>query len=204
MKNQKGITLIALIITIIVMLILVAVTINVALNGGIFTKAKDATLKTEIAQIQEQLLIAKAEKLAENNEEQQTTNFYDNKVYAKIDEEWGQVFIFDSENNQETCYNLTIVLENGIITNCIIDDTWTDSIQEINKDSEKFEEWVTDWNEDANIKGYNLIVIEDVCDICLEDEEEIWWFTNNYNTLGDGYNVTTNSIILSAIENYSE
>ena len=70
MKEQKGITLIALIITIIVMLILVAVTINVALNGGIFTKAKDATLKTEIAQIQEQLLLAKAVKVAENNGEE--------------------------------------------------------------------------------------------------------------------------------------
>ena len=41
MKNQKGITLIALIITIIVMLILVAVTISVVLNGGLFEKAED-------------------------------------------------------------------------------------------------------------------------------------------------------------------
>ena len=47
MKNNKGITLIALIITIIVMLILVAVTINVALEGGLFTKAKDAAVKTD-------------------------------------------------------------------------------------------------------------------------------------------------------------
>ena len=41
MKKEKGITLIALIITIIVMLILVAVTISVALNGGLFNNAKD-------------------------------------------------------------------------------------------------------------------------------------------------------------------
>ena len=47
MKNSKGITLIALIITIIVMLILVGVTINVAINGGIFEKAKEAAQKTE-------------------------------------------------------------------------------------------------------------------------------------------------------------
>ena len=47
MKKEKGITLIALIITIIVMLILVAVTINVALEGGLFTKAKDAAVKTD-------------------------------------------------------------------------------------------------------------------------------------------------------------
>ena len=45
-KNQKGITLIALIITIIVMLILVGVTINVALNGGLFTKAETAKSQT--------------------------------------------------------------------------------------------------------------------------------------------------------------
>ena len=42
MKGQKGITLVALIITIIVMLILVAVSITVAINGGLFDKAKDA------------------------------------------------------------------------------------------------------------------------------------------------------------------
>ena len=64
-KNQ-GITLIALIITIIVMLILVAVTINVALNGGLFTRAKEAAFKTEIQQIQEQISLKKAEQAADN------------------------------------------------------------------------------------------------------------------------------------------
>lgn len=43
MKNQKGITLIALIITIIVMLILVAVTVTTVVNSGIFKHAGDAT-----------------------------------------------------------------------------------------------------------------------------------------------------------------
>lgn len=42
MKGQKGITLIALIITIIVMLILVAVTINVVINSGLFDQSKKA------------------------------------------------------------------------------------------------------------------------------------------------------------------
>ena len=46
-KSNKGITLIALIITIIVMLILVGVTINVALNGGLFEKAKTAGEQTQ-------------------------------------------------------------------------------------------------------------------------------------------------------------
>ena len=56
--QNKGITLIALIITIIVMLILVGVTINVALNGGLFTKADYATKQTQIAAEKEELLSA--------------------------------------------------------------------------------------------------------------------------------------------------
>ena len=46
-KNNKGITLIALIITIIVMLILVGVSVTVALDGGLFTTAQKATGDTE-------------------------------------------------------------------------------------------------------------------------------------------------------------
>ncbi len=53
MKKEKiknrGITLIALIITIIVMLILVAVTVSVALNGGLFNYAKKAVGETQNA-----------------------------------------------------------------------------------------------------------------------------------------------------------
>ena len=44
--HSKGITLIALIITIIVMIILVGVTVSIALNGGLFTVAKDAAENT--------------------------------------------------------------------------------------------------------------------------------------------------------------
>ena len=46
-KQNKGITLIALIITIIVMLILVGVTVSVALNGGLFTTTKHAADRTQ-------------------------------------------------------------------------------------------------------------------------------------------------------------
>lgn len=65
LKREKGITLIALIITIIVMLILVGVTINLALNGGLFNKAEEATAKTKITQIQEALTIKRGEVLAD-------------------------------------------------------------------------------------------------------------------------------------------
>ena len=55
MKKQNGITLIALIITIIVMLILVGVTITVAINGGLFGTAKESAKKTKNARIFEQI-----------------------------------------------------------------------------------------------------------------------------------------------------
>ena len=49
LKGQKGITLVALIITIIVMIILVGVSVTIALNGGLFTTAKDAANNTQAA-----------------------------------------------------------------------------------------------------------------------------------------------------------
>lgn len=55
-KGQKGITLIALVITIIVMLILVGVSVTVALNGGLFDTAENAVDQTEEALIRENKL----------------------------------------------------------------------------------------------------------------------------------------------------
>ena len=53
MKTQKGITLIALIITIIVMLILVGVSVSVALNTGLFKTAQGVAKNTEAERINE-------------------------------------------------------------------------------------------------------------------------------------------------------
>lgn len=58
MKDKKGITLIALIITIIVMLILVGVTINIAINGGLFGTAQVASRKMEREVAKEKLIAA--------------------------------------------------------------------------------------------------------------------------------------------------
>jgi len=65
MKEQKGITLVALIITIIVMLILVGVSISVALNGGLFDKAEAAKSETNQKQVEEVVSIVLANYNAE-------------------------------------------------------------------------------------------------------------------------------------------
>ncbi len=64
--KEKGITLIALIITIIVMLILVAVTVNVALNGGLLNQAQKAKYQTEVSVIKDYVTEKTATLLAEN------------------------------------------------------------------------------------------------------------------------------------------
>lgn len=53
MYKEKGITLIALIITIIIMLILVIVTVQIATNGGLIDKAHEASDKTKVASANE-------------------------------------------------------------------------------------------------------------------------------------------------------
>ena len=55
-KTTRGITLIALVVTIIVLLILAAVAINLTIgNNGIFTRAQDAVVRNENASVYEQL-----------------------------------------------------------------------------------------------------------------------------------------------------
>ena len=55
MKNYKGITLIALIITIIVMMILVGVSVTIAINGGLFGATREASFKTMMSGYKEQV-----------------------------------------------------------------------------------------------------------------------------------------------------
>ena len=57
--DNRGITLIALIITIIVMIILVGVTINIALNGGLFTATEKAAKDTQI-EVDKEILMSSA------------------------------------------------------------------------------------------------------------------------------------------------
>ena len=58
LKNNKGITLVALIITIIVLLILAMVSIRLVMNGGIIDKSKNAVDKYSNEEIMEQIKLA--------------------------------------------------------------------------------------------------------------------------------------------------
>ena len=67
-KNKKGITLLALVVTIIVLLILAGVAISFTLgDDGILKRAEDAKAKTEIASIKEEIQIEILGKQMESN-----------------------------------------------------------------------------------------------------------------------------------------
>ncbi|MCL2341699.1 MAG: hypothetical protein FWC53_01160 [Firmicutes bacterium] len=65
MRGQKGITLVALVITIIVMLILAGVTITIAVNGGIFTQANNAKIAQSNAAVDDAITAGTADVLGE-------------------------------------------------------------------------------------------------------------------------------------------
>ena len=68
LKNKKGITLIALVVTIVVLLILAGVTISLLLDeNGIITKSKDARNANRSGAIKEEITLWKADKFAADN-----------------------------------------------------------------------------------------------------------------------------------------
>ena len=59
--RKQGVSLVALIVTIIVLIILTAAVIVTFMEGGIVDRAKEAVFKSDIRTYQEQLAIAKGE-----------------------------------------------------------------------------------------------------------------------------------------------
>ena len=85
MKNQKGVTLVALVVTIIVLIILAGISINLVLgDNGIITIAKKAKENTELARIEEETELNELYKQLENNSINSEGTTYD--VIAKLTE----------------------------------------------------------------------------------------------------------------------
>ena len=61
-KNNKGITLVALVITIVILLILAGISISTLTNTGIFQKAKDAKKASENAELEQNKVLDEYEK----------------------------------------------------------------------------------------------------------------------------------------------
>src|SRR5574344_665539 len=85
LNNVKGITLIALVVTIIVLLILAGVTINIAFNTGIIGKSKNATIQYQESSANESNQLANLEEyLDEANEENSKADLIESKTSKTV------------------------------------------------------------------------------------------------------------------------
>ena len=126
-KQEKGITLIALVITIVILLILAGLTINLALgDGGLAQKAKEATENYQLAQEAEEDLIQELEANMNPTEEgynsQEGVNepvltegmipvTWNGSSWVKADESTSDWYAYDTTNKQWA--NVVTVKENG-------------------------------------------------------------------------------------------
>ena len=138
LKNKnKGITLIALVITIIILLILAGISISALTNTGIFGKAKDAQTKSALAEAKEKMTLLLNEWQMDHVTSTKTLEtFLQEKVKDKTIEEYkkldngnyevyinGYVGVIDGEGNiveemqkagpRPTISNITIKSEDG-------------------------------------------------------------------------------------------
>ena len=91
MKNQKGITLIALVITIIVMLILAGVTISTLVGeDGIIEKAESAGTKMDLAQVKERAELVALDLKIDIKAGNYTAKNFKNEYFDRMKEEFGE------------------------------------------------------------------------------------------------------------------
>lgn len=145
MKNKDGITLIALVITIIVMLILVGVTINLSVNGGLLKKTRDAAYDYDIAQIKESLVDYQLE-------------YYQNTGYVLSDKTMTNLAKISKETGVDG-HKFVVYYDQGSADNVLIFFNW----KKVTLDEMKKLEEINIKEEDKN-NGlmYNRMFIADV------------------------------------------
>lgn len=88
-KLNKGITLVALVVTIIILLILAGVGIQALTQTGLFEKAKQARQKSENAEIEEKTILGDYENKIDSIEGSRDSKKEDNRY---LDKKWSMYF----------------------------------------------------------------------------------------------------------------
>ena len=162
-KQSKGITLIALIITIIILLILAMVTIQILTNQGIIRHARNAADKTELERLKEEITLVlderKIEKVAGGNSKTLKQDLEDKITGDKTVEE--------AEGLADTCY----VTRNGQTVTAYEDGDIVDN---------KVATWDGKSSESPEFKEFNWYIYTPGQLKFLAD------FVNNGNALAEG------------------
>jgi len=116
-RKENGVTLVALVITIIVLLILAGVTISMVLGeDGILNRAETATANYNLADIKEKAAIAAATVTTEYLSDKYDGNSTLSKEYEEEDMAGGMAKLFESSVLNEivaTTNKLTVKLQSG-------------------------------------------------------------------------------------------
>lgn len=127
MRNERGITLIALVVTIVVLLILAGVTITYALqNNGLFSRAQDTAKVSEQATIRDAVTNAQAECMMEYYDSSKTTKTPAVDLIKKyVPSTWTVTattaptltngVIAGTVTVKTTKYTHTVTIENGVV-----------------------------------------------------------------------------------------
>lgn len=135
-KNEKGITLVALVITVIVLLILATISIQSLTNTGVFGKAKEATEKYREAEEKEKIQMELYYAQINKNTNGASTNQIGENLYDKNVEngsKWHIIVINDSKKIYGTGW--TYIPKGSTISDTKTNKTWliNNSSQEIIK-----------------------------------------------------------------------
>lgn len=128
MRNERGITLVALVVTIVVLLILAGVTITYALsNNGIFAKAQEAGMVSEQATIRDAVSSAQAECMMEYYDASKTIKTEAKDLISKyVPSGWSVTattaptitggVIVGTVTVATSSYTHTVTIANGVVT----------------------------------------------------------------------------------------
>ncbi|MBR3002956.1 MAG: hypothetical protein IKF38_05310 [Clostridia bacterium] len=198
-KQSKGITLIALVVTIIVLLILAGVTISMITGGeGVIEKAANAKEQSEIAEEKDTISlavvnVASKDKWGEISETELQKQLEDKgaTVY-KIGEEYKVMF------NSNRIYTLD---EDGKIT---------DVLTNFQAPERKLSTQITDTSYGTASKQYEISCIEDLVDLSFKvngivvQENGTLDYTNSRNSFSGKYLVLTNNLNFKSITSYQD
>ena len=189
--RNKGITLVALVITIIILLILAAISINLLMSSGFISKSKYAIEKHKIEQVKEALTIALSTTLADDNSALKSDSFEDKlnknlaynkkcKIQTNLSNDESIVLIYDSylwkidKNTGEITY---ISQANSEYTGNgkILDGLNVTSTIELAKKIE------TNLKSSTN-NGYNNVVSSTAVMTAKPTSNEFIWYSENFNS----------------------
>ena len=166
--KDKGITLIALVVTIIVLLILAGVSIAMLTGeNGILTQAQNAKKETEEAEEKEKIQLAVLDAIGKNND------LTEESLQKEIDDEFGsgETKVYENENE-----NFSVIFQNKD-TNYRIEDGKVTKIDIAFKirNKEELKEFMEEVNGGNSFKDQYVYLLED---IDLENEE--WGVIGSY------------------------